>query len=67
MNLPGFTADSAIGASHKQYRMSPSYRGPVGVMPQSELLCRFRLSLLVPRSQCVSRDLWRLMSVPLPW
>ena len=34
MNLPGFTADSAVGASHKQYRMSPSYRGPVGVMPQ---------------------------------
>jgi hypothetical protein len=34
MNLPGFTADSAVGASHKQYRMSPSFRGPVGVMPQ---------------------------------
>jgi hypothetical protein len=34
MNLPGFTADSAVGASHKQYRMSPSFQVSVRALPQ---------------------------------
>lgn len=34
MNLPGFTADSSLGASQRQYRTGPSLRRATGTIPQ---------------------------------
>jgi hypothetical protein len=35
MKLPGFTADSSLGASHERYRTNIPERAPVGAIPQS--------------------------------